>query len=457
MDINYPTPSSLEGTAVVTAFTHFNSFTASLATSSTCLVSLTGQTSTGYKLRHGNTSTAETLAYGTTYRLVYQYDSAIRKCSVWVNPTSEASTRIMTVNTVAADTTISAVAFRQASATPPWTLSIRNLIVAATFAEACPPYPPSAPPSPPPPSPSPPPPSPPPPSPPPPSSPPPPPSSPTILVRDNFSTDGNLVGSMPDVGGNWVTNPNSGSGSIAVSQGAINVSSLLNEDLYSAFTSVVSTGTVYAGMDLNYPTPSTTTGTGITYFTHFIVSETTYVCRVFPTGHTSTGYKLGISTVANTAEFTTTAETAYGTTYRLVYSFDTVTDKCSLWVNPTSENSTRILTAAAATTSYTISAVAFRQAPATPPWTLSIRNLIVATTFAEVCPPAPPPPPPLPPSPPPPSPSPPPPSPSPPPLPPSPLPPSPPPPSPSPPPSPPPLPPSPPLSPPSPPLPYLPG
>eukprot|EP00900_Chrysochromulina_parva_P018983 jgi/Chrpa1/27086/Chrysochromulina_OHIO_Genome00025460-RA len=85
------------------------------------------------------------MAYGTTYRLVYSFDTVTDKCSLWVNPTSEASTRIMTANPIAADTTISAVAFRQTSSTPPWAISIRNLIVSTTFAEACPPPPPPSP------------------------------------------------------------------------------------------------------------------------------------------------------------------------------------------------------------------------------------------------------------------------------------------------------------------------
>jgi len=214
--------------------------------------------------------------------------------------------------------------------------------------------------------------------------PPPPPS--TILVRDDFSTDGNLVGSTPDVGGVWAAQADgAGSGAVLVSQGAINVSSASAEDVYSNFTAVVSTGSVYAGMDINYATPSSLTGTYVgapfTHFNAFNGSGTTFTCLVRPTGHTSTSYKLRHGQL-------TTAETlAYGITYRLVYSFDTVTDKCSVWVNPTSEASTRIMTTSAVAVDTMISAVAFRQTNSTPPWTLSIRNLIVATNFAEACPP----------------------------------------------------------------------
>eukprot|EP00900_Chrysochromulina_parva_P022886 jgi/Chrpa1/5230/Chrysochromulina_OHIO_Genome00020495-RA len=80
-------------------------------------------------------------------------------------------------------------------------------------------------------------------------------ASATILVRDDFSTDGNLVGSTPDVGGVWAAQGDgAGSGPVVVSQGALAVSSASAEDVYSNFTAVVSTGSVYAGMDINYPT-----------------------------------------------------------------------------------------------------------------------------------------------------------------------------------------------------------
>ena len=218
-------------------------------------------------------------------------------------------------------------------------------------------------------------------------------------MRDDFSTDGNLVGSIPDVGGVWAAHAATGSGPVVVSQGAITVSSAAAEDVNSAFTAV-SNGSVYAGMDINYPTPSSTTAGIVTYFTHFMPGAgTTSICRVTPTGHTSTIYKLAIS-AGGTEVTTVTAETlAYGTTYRLVYSYMIATNKCSLWVNPTSENSTSILSSGVAT-SISIDRIAFRQASPTPPWTLSIRNLYVAKTFCDAarttCPPPNPPPPPIP-------------------------------------------------------------
>jgi hypothetical protein len=58
---------------------------------------------------------------------------------------------------------------------------------------------------------------------------------------------------------------------IVVSQGAITVSSALTEDLNCAFTAAQTTGTVYAGMDLNYATPASFSGTASsTYFTNLI-------------------------------------------------------------------------------------------------------------------------------------------------------------------------------------------
>eukprot|EP00900_Chrysochromulina_parva_P018749 jgi/Chrpa1/26876/Chrysochromulina_OHIO_Genome00026717-RA len=210
-------------------------------------------------------------------------------------------------------------------------------------------------------------------------------ASATILVRDDFSTDGNLVGSTPDVGGVWAFAPSigqersQGTGAVTVSQGALNVSSALAEDFYSNFTNfteVVSTGSVYVGMDINLATPIFHNGTNYSSgpFTHFnnLFNAEQGVCLVRVVVDTSTGYrlKLGAPDAGGV-----TAEMAYGTTYRFVYRFNTTDDRCSLWVNPTSEASTHIMTTGAARDDPTISAVAFRQTNSTEPWTLSIRNL----------------------------------------------------------------------------------
>ena len=185
------------------------------------------------------------------------------------------------------------------------------------------------------------------------------------------------MGSTPDVGGAWVAHSGGGTGPITVSQGAITVrgeNASYAEDCNSNFTAV-STGSVYAGMDLNYPAPSTTTGTAVTYFTNFNPTANTPCC-VYPTGHTSTGFKLAIGAASETTSLTTTAaELEHGTTFRLVFSFDTVTKKCSLWVNPTSEASPSILSALAATAA-TVNSFAFRQAAATPPPELPVRSEI---------------------------------------------------------------------------------
>ena len=239
-------------------------------------------------------------------------------------------------------------------------------------------------------------------------------ASATVLMRDDFSTNGNLALSTPDVGGNWATTTGT-AGQIKASQGAITVTSANTEDVCSAFNSTVSltSGSVYAGMDIVATAGSTAT----TYFTHFMFGSGTsnFGCKVFATGHNSVSstYKLGISASANSADFTSAGTQAYGTTNRLVFSFDIGSKKCSLWINPTSEADRLHETTLAYTTATPINRIAFRQGDGS--WILSIRNLIVATTFAEVRPPPPPPPPaaaapppPLPPSPPPPSPSPPP-------------------------------------------------
>ncbi|KOO35210.1 hypothetical protein Ctob_016556, partial [Chrysochromulina tobinii] len=295
------------------------------------------------------------MAYGTTYRLVYSFDTVTDKCSLWVNPTSEASTRIMTANPIAADTTISAVAFRQTNSTPPWAISIRNLIVSTTFAEACPP--------PPPPSPS--------------------------QFRANL---GALIG----VNMNYITirvSADSAPGSTIVQATVIVPDLPASQSVMSVLNGNPSdfTGALQAqfranlasllGVKVNGITIRVTAGSTILLVSIIVPS--------LDSAQASTSALQG-----NTAQLsaslgvTITSVSNVGTSSQV---FDTVTDKCSLWVNPTSEASTRIMTVNPVAADTTISAVAFRQTNSTPPWAISIRNLIVSTTFAEACPPPPPP------------------------------------------------------------------
>ena len=69
-------------------------------------------------------------------------------------------------------------------------------------------------------------------------------ASATILVSDDFSTNGDLVGSTPDMGGIWSAHSGGGTGIIKVRQGAITVRGAPGEDVNSAFTPAVSTGSV---------------------------------------------------------------------------------------------------------------------------------------------------------------------------------------------------------------------
>ncbi len=82
--------------------------------------------------------TAETISssflpYGTPVRVVVGYDFSTNVCTLWVDPSSEGDASI---TSTAAVTGVDAAgfSFRQSSASPDFTLTIRNLNVALAFA-----------------------------------------------------------------------------------------------------------------------------------------------------------------------------------------------------------------------------------------------------------------------------------------------------------------------------------
>ncbi len=119
-----------------TYFAHFLTGTSSFGSR----VWVTVPSTAGYKLALSGGSSIEStwasdLAYGTTYRIVVAYDydtGATTGGTLWVNPTSSASSSIAT--TTGFQNAFTSFAFRQASGNTIQTID--NLIVANTFDEA---------------------------------------------------------------------------------------------------------------------------------------------------------------------------------------------------------------------------------------------------------------------------------------------------------------------------------
>ena len=105
-------------------------------------VDIAAFSASGYSLGLSQSSTAEIvsstiLSYGTSYSVVIGFDFTSGLSTLWIDPTSAADSNI-TTSAVDSANDISAFAFRQGSSSPDQEITIDNLIVATTFAEAVP-------------------------------------------------------------------------------------------------------------------------------------------------------------------------------------------------------------------------------------------------------------------------------------------------------------------------------
>ncbi|MEZ5412968.1 MAG: PEP-CTERM sorting domain-containing protein [Opitutaceae bacterium] len=181
-------------------------------------------------------------------------------------------------------------------------------------------------------------------------------------IADNFSNNGNLVGSTPDSGvGDWTQIASTSTSALVVSNGAVTILAGSNQNAQLNFSSGnLSSGTIYVGFDLTVASGSIsgTSGSISTFFG-------------FRSGTPASGsYELGFglfrpnaTAQGNGALSTTTSQFQFGfgdgtslsnggnrwgsistvdTQYRVVMSWNLDTDTAALWINPTSSSSTSI-------------------------------------------------------------------------------------------------------------------
>lgn len=199
------------------------------------------------------------------------------------------------------------------------------------------------------------------------------------LAVDTFTyPDGSLTTSPL-----WSAHSGAAVGPVLVSGGAVSLSQgSSTEDVNTPLLTAAAAGqTYYAGFDL-----TTASGSNQTYFTHFGRNDATagftdFTGRVF-TGSVSGGdYTLGIRTASSSSPIKLSQVLSFGTTYRVVYSYEFDTGTTSLWVDPTSIASANVSETLASSASIAIDGLAFRQSSGNALQTLD--NLIVATTFDE--------------------------------------------------------------------------
>lgn len=197
----------------------------------------------------------------------------------------------------------------------------------------------------------------------------------SLLLTDSFSyPDGTLVGAPSSP---WVSISGT-AGQLDVTSGRTNVTGAESEDAASGLSGApITAGTVYAGLTFQLSAlPTATT----TYFAMLTDAANGFRSRVHTTltGAAAGSFRIGIGD-ASSAIVTIPVDLSLNTDYRFVVANDVATGRSTLYLNPTTE--TGGVVATDATTPQTISRFGLRQSAGIG--TISVDNLIVATTFSE--------------------------------------------------------------------------
>jgi len=192
-------------------------------------------------------------------------------------------------------------------------------------------------------------------------------------------------GSLTTVGApNWVTH-GGGAGQIQVSSGSIQLSTLATEDVNRSFGTTITSGSVYASFQFSVTASAPATGGDYEYFIHFGDGGTsnfnTRTDIVAPNGVGD--YTLGLSSNSGTAQVVWASDLTYGVTYLGVIGYNRDTGSSTLWIDPTSEGSTSI-SPSGSTSFLDIPALYLRQSASSVGETITLDNIVVGTTFADV-------------------------------------------------------------------------
>ena len=207
-----------------------------------------------------------------------------------------------------------------------------------------------------------------------------------LLLNDTFSyPDGLLVTVSTNV---WVHHSPSGSntGEVVVASGRVLLNEGNKEDVNAllagqSYPASGTTNVFYASFTVKFTTlPSG----GGTYFAHFKNSSSTFRARIWAlTGGAATDrYRLGISSTSGSViSATNTMDLRLNTDYTVVTRLVNSNSVSTLWINPTAESDSSISTSESAS-AFTVVSYAFRESSGEGG--LSIDNLRVGTSFADV-------------------------------------------------------------------------
>ncbi len=210
-----------------------------------------------------------------------------------------------------------------------------------------------------------------------------------VLLSEDFSyANGSLVTNSAFF---WTTHSGT-TGQTQVFSGRTQLSQSQSEDVSAALTSGPhADGLLYASFAVNF---SALPSGGGTYFAHFKDDgATSFRAKVFATtsGAAAGTFRVGIANVANTPVVIPT-DLVLDTDYTLVVRYNVASPATTLWLNPASEEATENRADASdAASALGITRFALRQSLSggAGMGVLMLDDLLVATSFAEVRPPAP--------------------------------------------------------------------
>jgi len=198
------------------------------------------------------------------------------------------------------------------------------------------------------------------------------------IASDDFTySDGSLVGN-----GAWVTHSGT-AGDLLVSSGQVVVQhGTPSEDANLPFTPV--SGVLYFGIDFAVSSSSDIPGNDNEYFAHFKDSGNSFRGRLDVVPGTGGGnYTLGLSSSGSTADVIWGTDLTFDVTYRAIVEYDQDSGVAQLWIDASSSGDTSI-TGDTPSSGTSIESFALRQSDSDNNETITVDNLVVAQTFAEV-------------------------------------------------------------------------
>lgn len=197
-----------------------------------------------------------------------------------------------------------------------------------------------------------------------------------VIVSEDFTyADGNLVGN-----GTWAAHSGAGTNAVQVASNQISLThgSGTREDVNISFTSASTVK--YVGFDIIVTNGSPISGTDSEYFAHFNTSG--FVGRIDVVPPSGAGdFSIGIAATSSSADTTWATDLTFGVTYRIIVKYDESNGQAQLWVNPSLETDTSILSATGSAT--TVTKFAFRQSNSSSDETITIDNLVVSESFMD--------------------------------------------------------------------------